>query len=39
VISDWIACDQKRVRPMIEACAARYAKEKVVTPRDGSKEK
>jgi branched-chain amino acid transport system substrate-binding protein len=39
VISDWIASDQKLVRPMIEASAAQYAKEKGITPRDCSREK
>src|SRR5918992_1655845 len=39
VISDWIASDQNLVRPMIEASAAQYAKEKGITPRDCSKEK
>ena len=39
VISDWIPSDQKLVRPMIEASAAQYAKEKGITPRDCSKEK
>jgi len=39
VITDWIASDQKLVRPMIEASAAQYAKEKGITPRDCSKEK
>jgi branched-chain amino acid transport system substrate-binding protein len=39
VITDWIASDQKIVRPMIEASAAQYAKEKGITPRDCSKEK
>ena len=34
VISDWISSDQDLVRPMIEASAARYAKEKGITPRD-----
>jgi len=38
VITDWIASDQKLVRPMIEASAAQYAKEKGITPRDCSKE-
>jgi branched-chain amino acid transport system substrate-binding protein len=33
-ISDWISSDQKLVRPMIEASAAHYAKEKGITPRD-----
>jgi branched-chain amino acid transport system substrate-binding protein len=32
-ITDWIATDQKIVRPMIEASAAQYAKEKGITPR------
>jgi branched-chain amino acid transport system substrate-binding protein len=39
VITDWISSDQKLVRPMIEASAAQYAKEKGITPRDCSKEK
>jgi branched-chain amino acid transport system substrate-binding protein len=39
VITDWIPSDQKLVRPMIEASAAQYAKEKGITPRDCSKEK
>jgi branched-chain amino acid transport system substrate-binding protein len=39
VISDWIASDQNLVRPMVEASAAQYAKEKGITPRDCSKEK
>jgi len=39
VISDWIPTDQSIVRPMIEASAAQYAKEKGITPRDCSKEK
>jgi len=39
VITDWIASDQKLVRPMIEASAALYAKEKGITLRDCSKEK
>ena len=38
-ISDWIPTDQSIVRPMIEASAAQYAKEKNITPRDCSKEK
>jgi branched-chain amino acid transport system substrate-binding protein len=32
-ISDWIETDQKIVRPMVEASAAKYAKEKGITPR------
>jgi len=39
VVSDWIATDQSIVRPMVEASAAQYAKEKGITPRDCSKEK
>jgi branched-chain amino acid transport system substrate-binding protein len=39
VITDWINSDQSIVRPMIEASAAQYAKEKGITPRDCSKEK
>jgi branched-chain amino acid transport system substrate-binding protein len=31
--SDWISTDQSIVRPMIEASAAGYAKEKGITPR------
>jgi len=38
VITDWIPSDQKLVRPMIEASAAQYAKEKGLTLRDCSKE-
>jgi len=33
-ITDWIATDQALVRPLIEAAAAKYAKEKGITPRD-----
>jgi branched-chain amino acid transport system substrate-binding protein len=32
-ISDWIATDQARVRPLVEASAAKYAQEKGITPR------
>lgn len=32
-ISDWVATDQTLVRPMIEASAAAYAKEKGIQPR------
>ncbi len=35
VITDWIETDQSIVRPMIEASAAKYAKEKGITPRSG----
>ena len=38
VISDWIDADRDMVRPMIEESAAKYAKEKNITPRDCSKE-
>jgi len=38
VITDWIESDQAMVRPMIEESAAKYAKEKGITPRDCSKE-
>ncbi len=38
VISDWISSDQSIVRPMIEASAAQYAKEKGLALRDCSKE-
>jgi branched-chain amino acid transport system substrate-binding protein len=34
VITDWIPSDQSIVRPMIEESAAKYAKEKGITPRD-----
>ena len=38
VVSDWIAADRNFIRPMIEESAAKYAKEKGITPRDCSKE-
>ena len=38
VITDWIEADKKMLRPMIEASAAQYAKEKGITPRDCAKE-
>jgi len=38
VITDWIASDQSIVRPMIEASASQYAKEKSITARDCGKE-
>ena len=34
----WIEPDKSLVRPLIEASAAKYAKEKGITPRDCSKE-
>ena len=33
-ITDWITSDQSIVRPMIEASAAQYAKEKGISLRD-----
>jgi branched-chain amino acid transport system substrate-binding protein len=38
VITDWVAPDKELVRGMIEESAAKYAKEKGITPRDCSKE-
>jgi branched-chain amino acid transport system substrate-binding protein len=38
VVSDWITPDKKLLRGMIEESAAKYAKEKGITPRDCSKE-
>lgn len=38
VITDWIDADRNLVRGMIEESAAKYAKEKNITPRDCSKE-
>ena len=38
VISDWMQPDKKLVRGMIEESAAKYSKEKNITPRDCSKE-
>ncbi|MEZ5614979.1 MAG: ABC transporter substrate-binding protein [Rhodocyclaceae bacterium] len=38
VITDWIDADSKLVRGMIVESAAKYAKEKGITPRDCSKE-
>lgn len=38
VVSDWIEADKTLVRGMIEESAAKYAKEKGITPRDCSKE-
>ncbi len=37
-ITDWITSDQSIVRPMVEESAAKYAREKGITPRDCSKE-
>ncbi len=38
VITDWVEADRGIVRPMIEESAAKYAKEKNITPRDCAKE-
>lgn len=38
VVTDWVDADRKLVRPMIEESAAKYAKEKGLTPRDCAKE-
>jgi len=38
IVTDWTKSDQSIVRPMIEESAAKYAKEKGITPRDCSKE-
>ena len=38
VVSDWIAPDKAMIRQMIEDSAAKYAKEKNITPRDCGKE-
>ncbi|MBC7819832.1 MAG: ABC transporter permease, partial [Planctomycetaceae bacterium] len=36
--SDWYESNWKMLRPMMEAQAAKYVKEKGITPRDCSKE-
>ena len=36
--SDWVQADRAFLRPIIEASARQYAKEKGITPRDCSKE-
>jgi branched-chain amino acid transport system substrate-binding protein len=38
IVSDWIEPDREMVRGMIEESAAKYAKEKNITPRDCAKE-
>ncbi len=38
-VSDWIKSDKAITRPLIDESAAKYAKEKGITPRDCSKEK
>jgi branched-chain amino acid transport system substrate-binding protein len=38
IISDWVHPDRALLRPIIEASAAKYAKEKGIKPRDCSRE-
>ncbi|WP_288449171.1 ABC transporter substrate-binding protein [uncultured Pseudomonas sp.] len=38
LVSDWVLADRAFLRPIIEASARQYAKEKGITPRDCSKE-
>jgi branched-chain amino acid transport system substrate-binding protein len=38
LISDWVHPDRKLLRPIIEASARKYAREKGITPRDCEKE-
>jgi branched-chain amino acid transport system substrate-binding protein len=38
VITDWITPDRELVRAMVEESAAKYAKEKNITPRDCTKD-
>ncbi|MEH3024279.1 MAG: ABC transporter substrate-binding protein [Pseudomonas oryzihabitans] len=38
LVSDWVQADRAFLRPIIEASAQQYAKEKGITPRDCSKE-
>ncbi len=38
IISDWYTADEAMLAPMLKDAAARYAKEKGITPRDCSKE-
>ncbi len=38
LVTDWIQADRATLRPLIDAKAAAYAKEKGITPRDTSKE-
>ena len=38
VLTDWIDADRELVRPMIEESAAKYAKEKNITPRECAQE-
>jgi branched-chain amino acid transport system substrate-binding protein len=38
IISDWYTADEAMLAPLLKEAAARYAKEKGITPRDCSKE-
>ena len=38
LVSDWISADRALLRPIIEQSAAKYAKEKGITPRDCARE-
>ncbi|MBL8435400.1 MAG: ABC transporter substrate-binding protein [Zoogloea sp.] len=38
LITDWVQADRKTLRPLIDAKAAAYAKEKGIKPRDCAKE-
>jgi branched-chain amino acid transport system substrate-binding protein len=38
LISEWVQADRALLRPIIEASASKYAKEKGIAPRDCSKE-
>lgn len=38
LVSDWVQADRALLRPIIEASARKYAKEKGITPRDCAKE-
>ena len=38
LITDWVQADRKTLRPLIDAKAAAYAKEKGTKPRDCAKE-
>jgi branched-chain amino acid transport system substrate-binding protein len=39
LVSDWISADRALLRPIIEESAAKYAKEKGITPRDCTRER
>ena len=38
-MGDWVKSDRAVARPFLEEMAAKFAKEKNITPRDCSKEK